>query len=201
MRDDALLILIAGAGGFMGNGAFAPSPLNAVQGAFAIRYPDVPIMTLDWNSPRPICPFIANKKVLIRGHSFGGQRALHQIAGSDANADELVVQLDDPVRYSRSNTVDLGNTISSDPFIQKFDREDLAVPMEVEEVWCFLRHGGQGLFSYPMSSPVQVADASRVNVVVDVPGIFDLAKHADICKQPVVMQKFWDLATALFGAS
>ena len=69
MRSDSILILIAGAGGFLGAGMFGPSPLNKYRDEFVKHYPDVPFLCLVWVLHEGLTPYIPGSRVLGGGHN------------------------------------------------------------------------------------------------------------------------------------
>lgn len=177
---------------------FGPSPLNAWSAEFVKRYPDVSRRCFDWNTPEVYADAMKGKRVLAIGHSFGGQRTLHQCEQADTQTALLQLMLIDPVRYTKADAVNVALTPSSDALDQEFDRDPMPVNADVDGCVAFLREGGQSVLAYPRSSPVIGVDQSQVdNQFIACPN--PLTAHVDICSDSKVLGTFWNLCKVVFG--
>ena len=142
MRDDAICFFVAGAGGFSGGGFFGPSKLSVPRDQFVKAYPDVPILPMDWNTAGRITEKMRGRKCVAKVHSFGAHRFIHELFEADQCWDVMEVIIDDAVRYTHSDELDL-DAIASNPFEQEFNRTPIPVPSGVGCAYSFLREGGQ----------------------------------------------------------
>lgn len=198
--ENLLLVLISGKD--FSSGAdefkeFEDSPLQTLVTQFVARYPDLPgPLCVTWHEGLSIGPFILGKKVVLVGHSFGGQRAHHQCFQAQAEGnepDKLVMVTAEEVRYSYSDDVDPSIAIADDGWAQKIDRKPIPVANIVDNATAFLRADGQELWSYPQSSPIVVNNPTRKNVIV--PSV----DHNSILTAAEFLAAFWDACTAMFG--
>lgn len=198
MRDDAIMIFVSGQDFTDTNNTFQEfesSPLAKVRDTFIAKYPDVPVACLTWHNPLILPSFTVKKKTVVLGHSFGGQRVLHSIQAQKDSPESMDIILCDPVRYSFSDSTDPYTQIDSTIFAQKFNRNPLPVPMEVESCQAFLREGGQMVWSFPQSSPITEDNATRKNVYV--PGV----DHVSIIFSDMVQTALWKLCDEKFSVN
>jgi hypothetical protein len=209
---ECIVLLFAGKGGFEGDGFFGPSPLNDYYDKLKKSHPKLNVQKINWNKEAPIENFIDGNRVVAVGHSFGGQRLLHQLVRVEqegVNPQALRIVLIDPVRYSTSDGPDPDGPVSAEDGAQNKNRDPFPLSPNIQRCDCFLRKGGPDPGAFPRSTPVIESPGVASNSYLDpfwtpipipfLDYLLGAIKHAAICNMDDVRNAVLNDLTTVCG--